>query len=51
MNNNIESYIKTLESKNIYLIQELQIYDCCSNSLIRELEYLKNILHTYNIVY
>ena len=54
--NNIEScdknlIIKSLETKNADLLKELQIYDCCGQSLIKELSYLKNILENHNIVY
>ena len=46
-----ESYINILETKNTELLQELQIYDCCSTSLMKELDYLKNLLYKNNIVY
>ena len=49
--NNIELYIKSLQIKNTELLQELQIYDCCSICLIKELDYLKNLLNSHNIVY
>ena len=33
---NIEIYIKPLEIENKNLIQELQIYDCCDQSFIKQ---------------
>ena len=51
MNNNIEIINKfnSLEIENTELIQELQLYDCCNQSLIKEIDYLKYKLKINNI--
>ena len=53
MNNNIELFnkINSLVIENKELLQELQLYDCCSNSYIKEIEYLKYKLDMNNIIY
>ena len=43
--------INSLEIENTELIQELQLYDCCSQSLIKEINYLKYKLELNNIIY
>ena len=43
--------IKYLEAENINILQELQLYECCSHSFIKELNYLKYKLEINNIVY
>ena len=53
MDINIELFnkINSLVIENKNLIQELQIYDCCSDSFIKEIEYLKYKLDMNNIIY
>ena len=36
--------INILKIENNELTQEIQLYDCCSRSLIKEIDYLKYIL-------
>ena len=43
--------IKLLENTNMELVQEIQLYDCCSQSFLKELVYLKYKLELNNIVY
>ena len=44
-------FTNTLEIENKNLLQELQLYDYCSQSLIKEINYLKYKLESYNIEY
>ena len=43
--------INILEKENKNILQELQLYECCNHSFIKELEYLKYKLEINNIVY
>ena len=43
--------INMLEIENKKLTQEIQLYDCCSSSLIKEVDFLKYKLELHNIIY
>ena len=43
--------IKLLEIENKELLQQIQIYDCCTISVIKEINYLKYKLEQNNIMY
>ena len=52
--NNLEELfnkIKILENSNETLLSSIQVYDCCSISLYKENEYLKEILVRNNIIF
>ena len=43
--------INILEIENKELTQEIQLYECCSRSLIKEVDFLKYKLELHNIIY